>query len=387
LTSRQKNCSKELLNSRFPTFVDFFAGSGLVTQGAKHVCTPVWSNDICPKKAGIYTANHGDDHFHLGSIKDVKGGEIPHGEIVWASFPCQDLSLAGKMGGITASRSGLFWEWLRVLDEMPVKPAVIALENVIGLLSAKGGADFHLLYKALRERSYKVGVMVMDAREWVPQSRPRVFVVAAQEPIDTSDLEDNGPNWLHPEPVRKAIAPLDDIVFWSMPLPKKRSESLSDLIDWDAPVFDEARSSALFSIVAPRHRDLLSHLSPYARAVFPGYRRTRNGKQVLELRFDNLSGCLRTAEGGSSRQFVLLHEAGKWSARLITPREAARLMGAPESYRLSKSYNESYNAMGDAVAVPVVKHLVDHLLVPLVHRSQTHVPRSSRPASRIRLSA
>ena len=53
-----------------PTFVDFFAGSGLVTQGVKHACAPVWANDICPRKAAIYTANHGPGHFHPGSIKD-----------------------------------------------------------------------------------------------------------------------------------------------------------------------------------------------------------------------------------------------------------------------------------------------------------------------------
>lgn len=136
-----------------PTFVEFFAGSGLVTQGAKHACVPVWSNDICAKKASIYRANHGDEHFHLGSIEDVRGADIPRADIVWASFPCQDLSLAGKMGGLTASRSGLFWEWLRVLDEMPEKPSVIGLENVVGLLSANCGHDFRILYQALSERS------------------------------------------------------------------------------------------------------------------------------------------------------------------------------------------------------------------------------------------
>ena len=353
------------LIQRFPTFVDFFAGSGLVTQGAKHACVPVWSNDICPKKAAIYTANHGDDHFHLGSIEHVSGKAIPKGDIVWASFPCQDLSLAGKMGGLAASRSGLFWEWLRVLDEMPVRPSVLALENVVGLLSANGGEDFQLLYQALRERSYKVGPMLLDARLWVPQSRPRIFIVAVQDHIDTSSLEDNGPNWLHPSPVLKAIAPLDDIVFWSMPRPTKRPKTLTEVIDWDASVFNEERASALFYLVAPKHQELLDRLQLSHRAVFPGYRRTRNGKQVLELRFDDLSGCLRTAEGGSSCQFLLLHDAGEWKARLITPREAARLMGATECYRLSTSYNESYNAMGDAVVVPVVKHLVDYLLVPL----------------------
>lgn len=289
------------------------------------------------------------------------------------------------MGGITASRSGMFWEWLRVLDEMPTKPTVIALENVVGLLSANGGADFHLLYEALRQRGYKVGPMLLDARLWVPQSRPRVFVVAVKESIDTSSLEDNGPNWLHPEPVRKAVASLDDVVFWAMPLPRKRAKNLSDLIDWDAPVFDQDRASSLFSIIAARHREQLERLPDQHRSVFPGYRRTRNGNQVLELRFDDISGCLRTAEGGSSRQFVLLHDAGKWKARLITPREAALLMGAPKNYRLSSSYNESYNAMGDAVVVPVVKHLVDHLFAPLIHAA--HAERPSSPTPRVRVLA
>ena len=348
-----------------PTFVDFFAGSGLVTQGVKHSCTPVWSNDICTKKAAIYTVNHGDGHFHLGSIEHVCGAEIPHCDIVWASFPCQDLSLAGKMGGLAASRSGLFWEWLRVLDEMPVKPSVIALENVVGLLSANGGEDFRLLYHALRNRSYKVGPMLLDARLWVPQSRPRVFIVAVQDHIDTTDFEDHGPNWLHPDPVLKAIAPLDDMIFWYMPRPNKRPKTLTELIEWDAPVFDSERAAALFSLLAPKHQQLLDKLPLNQRAVFPGYRRTRHGKQVLEIRFDDLSGCLRTAEGGSSCQFLLLHDAKEWKARKITPREAALLMGAPHSYQLSKSYNESYNAMGDAVVVPVVRHLVDHLLHPL----------------------
>lgn len=361
------------MNQLLPTFVDFFAGSGLVTQGAIHACLPVWSNDICPKKAAIYIANHGSDHFHLGSIEHVCGAEIPQGDIVWASFPCQDLSLAGKMGGLAASRSGLFWQWLRVLDEMPVKPAVIALENVVGLLSSNGGEDFRLLYQALRERSYKVGPILLDARHWVPQSRPRIFVVAAQDHIDTTPLEDHGPNWLHPDPVLKAIAPLNDIVFWSMVRPTKRPKTLTDLIDWDAPVFSEERAAALFALVASKHQELLNRLPIARRAVFPGYRRTRNGKQVLELRFDDLSGCLRTAEGGSSCQFLLLHDAGNWRARLITPREAARLMGAPEHFRLSTSYHESYNAMGDAVVVPVVKHLVDHLLSPLAFQKRSTI--------------
>ena len=358
-----------------------------MTEGAKHDCVPVWSNDICARKAACYRSNHGDDHFHLGSIEAVSGEAIPYGDIVWASFPCQDLSLAGKMGGLAASRSGLFWEWLRVLDEMPCKPSVIALENVVGLLSANGGEDYRLLHRALQQRDYKVGPMLLDARQWLPHSRPRVFVVAVAQRIDSTLFEDSGPSWIHPLRVRKAMAHLEDCVFWSLPLPPGRTERLSDLIEWDAPCFESEQTRSLMAIIAPRHLTLLEKLPKTRRAVFPGYRRTRNGKQVLELRFDDTSGCLRTAEGGSSRQFLILRDRGQWKARLITTREAARLMGAPDSYRLPASYNEAYNAMGDAVAVPVVKHLVDHLLAPLARIGRSHVTRSFTASPRVRLIA
>src|SRR5581483_5679108 len=107
------------------TALDFFAGSGLVTLGLRPHFNVVWANDICRRKADIYTANFGNKHFQPGSIEDVHGAQLPYAHLSWASFPCQDLSLAGNMAGMDAgSRSGLFWQWLRVLDEMPRKPPV-----------------------------------------------------------------------------------------------------------------------------------------------------------------------------------------------------------------------------------------------------------------------
>ncbi|MCQ5042519.1 DNA cytosine methyltransferase [Dysosmobacter welbionis] len=112
------------------TMHEFFAGSGLVAYGLKGMIATVWANDISEQKAAVYEANLGNDHFKLGDIKDVKGTELPFAHLSWASFPCQDLSLAGSMGGIHAARSGLVWEWLRVLDEMTQKPKILLLENV-----------------------------------------------------------------------------------------------------------------------------------------------------------------------------------------------------------------------------------------------------------------
>ena len=101
---------------------------------------------------------------------------------------------------------------------------------------------------------------------------------------------------------------------------------------------------------------------------FPAYKRTRKGRQVLELRFDGIAGCLRTPEGGSSRQILVITENGDIRTRLLTVRETARLMGAPDDYKLPGSYNDGYKAMGDAVAVPVARFLAENLLAPIAAR-------------------
>ena len=161
------------------TMHEFFAGSGLVAYGLKGMIATVWANDISEQKAAVYEANLGNDHFKLGDIKDVKGTELPFAHLSWASFPCQDLSLAGSMGGIHAARSGLVWEWLRVLDEMTQKPKILLLENVAGLLSTNNGDNYRVLHMALVERDYDCGAIMLNASHFVPQSRPRVFTVPA----------------------------------------------------------------------------------------------------------------------------------------------------------------------------------------------------------------
>lgn len=355
-----------------PTVIEFFAGSGLVTSGLKSYCSVLWANDICSKKAQVYCKNHGASEFQLDDLCNIEGVNLPKADISWASFPCQDLSLAGNMKGIQASRSGMFWEWLRVIDEMPHKPKVLCLENVVGLVSTRGGADYRTLHHALEQRGYRVGPMLLDAVHWLPQSRRRIFVVAVQHKIDSSYCEDAGPNWAHPPLVQKACVKLQNVVWWNIPNPNRQVLGLSDIIEWNAPCFEGKKKENLFNLIPERHRKQIEHYSAFCdRAVFPGYRRTRKGKQVLELRFDNVSGCLRTAEGGSSRQFVVIWNENNWSVRLITVREAARLMGASDSYWLSDVYNDSYTAMGDAVAVPVVEFLAKNLLSVLAKRKAT----------------
>src|SRR3546814_4984080 len=100
-----------------------------------------------------------------------------------------------------------------------------------------------------------------------------------------------------------------------------------------------------------------------------------NGGKVqrAEIRFDDVAGCLRTPNGGSSRQTIMVIEGKRVRSRLLSPREAARLMGLPDTYALPKNYNDAYHLAGDGVAVPVVRFLAEHILEPLLAaRSEEH---------------
>ena len=197
------------------TMHEFFAGSGLVAYGLKGMFAPIWANDISEQKAAVYEANFGCEHFELGDIKDVNGRDLPFAHLSWASFPCQDLSLAGSLGGIHASRSGLVWEWLRVLDEMEEKPRILTLENVTGLLSTNGGDNYRVLHMALVERGYDCGAIVLNASHFVPQSRPRVFVIAVQHGYAIpAYLTGDAPCWLHNKAASDLGRSLPGWIWW-----------------------------------------------------------------------------------------------------------------------------------------------------------------------------
>jgi DNA (cytosine-5)-methyltransferase 1 len=338
---------------------EFFAGSGLVACGLEGMFSPIWANDISERKAGVYRSNFRSDHFVLDDIKNINGADLPYAHLSWASFPCQDLSLAGSLGGIDAARSGLVWEWLRILREMPERPAILLIENVAGLLSANKGQNYAKLHHALLELGYKSGAMLIDAVHFVPQSRLRVFVIAVGCDVAVpQELMDTGPNWLHNKAAVNLGKVLPEWIWWRAEKPPKRRNHLTDNINLSAP-YDK---DEVLRLMSPRHKEKLDSLE---NAVATGYRRTREGKQRLELRFDGVAGCLRTPEGGSSKQFLIVKRDGEAHARLLSPREAARLMGAPDSFVLPDTYNDGYKAMGDAVVLPVATFIGEMFLTKL----------------------
>jgi DNA (cytosine-5)-methyltransferase 1 len=341
------------------TMHEFFAGTGLVAYGLKNMFAPVWANDISRQKADVYAANFHSEHFLLEDIKNVRGVDLPYAHLSWASFPCQDLSLAGSIGGIDACRSGLVWEWLRVLDEMPEKPRILVVENVSGLLSTSKGENYIKLHKALIQRGYDCGAIVLDASLFLPQSRPRVFVIAVQREYHIPEnLIGPGPCWLHSKAARELGKELPGWIWWYTEKPPKRGLNLKEIIEPNVP-FDK---DDVIRLIPEKHK---AKLEKYETIYVTGYRRTRHGRQQLELRFDGLAGCLRTPEGGSSKQFLVVKKNGELHARFLTIREAACLMGVPDSFILPGSYNDGYKAMGDAVAVPVARFIGERFLVKI----------------------
>ena len=350
-----------------PTFLDFFAGSGLVSEGIKPWLKTIWSNDICQKKALVYAANHSDHPMVVKDICELSASSIPEADVSWASFPCVDLSLAGNLAGITGKRSGLVWKWLELMENMFSPPPVLVIENVAGLISASDSVHYRQLHMALSRMGYNVGPLLKNADKWVPQSRLRVFIIAVKQGVPIDDFVQNSPSWAFPNALLESGRGLENLVFWKVPVPLDSLPKLVDVLDLNAPCDNDFKRNRNIEMIPKVHLERLLR-DPADISAAPGYKRTRAGKQVLELRFDGIAGCLRTPKGGSSRQYVVIKAGTELRTRLLTVREVARLMGAPETFKIPGTYNDAYAAMGDAVALPVVSFLAQHLIYPLANR-------------------
>jgi DNA (cytosine-5)-methyltransferase 1 len=373
-----------------PSYYEFFAGGGMARAGLGEAWSCLFANDIDAKKGASYAANWGDEHLAIGDVSTLTTNDLPgRADLAWASFPCQDLSLAGDGAGLNGERSGTFWPFWRLMQALGKKeraPSLIVLENVCGTLSSHGGKDFASLGASLIG-GYRFGALVMDAVRFVPQSRPRLFVVGVRKDRDIPPrLTALEPDALwHPSHLVSAYQKLSQRskaawIWWRLPAPPARESTFSELVE-DEPQgvawHTAAETRRLLSLMSPINRHKVEEAKGAGgRKVGGVYKRTRkdeNGKraQRAEVRFDEISGCLRTPVGGSSRQTLVIVENGKVRSRLLSPREAARLMGLPDTYILPKNYNEAYHLAGDGLVIPVVRHLAAHLLEPLLAPAKT----------------
>lgn len=367
-------------------FYEFFCGGGMVRAGLGSEWKCVFANDIDEKKAVSYVANWGKDRLKVCDVAAVETSSLPGvADLAWASFPCQDLSLAGSGAGLKGERSGTFWPFWRLMERLKNEsraPRLIVLENVYGTLTSHGGEDFTAIANALARGGYRFGGVVMDAVHFVPQSRPRLFIIGAHEAVSI-------PKWLiqkqdeklwQPLAVKEAAGRLAGMAsrqwqWWSLPAPSLRKTAFSELIEWE-PTGVEWHSyeetHRLLRMMSPVNKAKLKAARESGhRMIGAVYKRTRkeaNGKKVqrAEVRFDDIAGCLRTPVGGSSRQSIIVVDGQRVRSRLLSTREGARLMGLPDSYILPENYNEGYHLVGDGVVVPVVRFLSEQLLEPLL---------------------
>jgi DNA (cytosine-5)-methyltransferase 1 len=362
------------------TFAEYFAGIGLMRLGLEETGWSInYANDIDSDKRDMYRHHFedADEHFALGDIHSLAAAEIPESHLATASFPCNDLSLAGMRSGLGGKQSSAFWGFIRILKEMGERrPPLVLLENVAGFLTSHGGEDIRVALSALNQLGYGVDVLILDAERFVPQSRVRLFVVGSRLESKGS-LEIAEPTAFYESAVRpKAVAqfifdhPEIDWKLRNLPNPPKREKTLADIVE-DLPDesdfwWSEERANYLISQMSSKHSAILEAMRCAPSWSYGTvFRRVRNKRSMAELRIDGIAGCLRTPRGGSGRQILLQAGYGKVKVRLLTPRECARLMGA-DDFQINTSLNKALFGFGDAVCVPVITWLARNYLDPLL---------------------
>lgn len=375
------------------TFYEFFAGGGMARTGLGDSWNCLFANEFCEKKAAAYRLNFPPaKELKVADVAKLSPEDLPgQATLAWASFPCQDLSLAGNGRGLDGARSGTFhafWNLMTLVGVAGRAVPVVVLENVAGAITSNNGRDFQAILKALTDQDYRVGAVNIDASRFLPQSRPRVFFIAVKRSVAVPQAlvqKEPGCSW-HSKALVAAYEDLPEAlksawIWWRLPEPPRMTATLTELIEseprgvtWHAP----EETARLVSMMSPANLEKLRKAQNYGKTIAGTiYKRMRLDEsgikaQRAEVRFDQISGCLRTPTGGSSRQLVLVVEGDSVRSRLLSPREAARLMGVPESYILPEKYNDAYHLMGDGLAVPVVAWLEQHLLAPIAQVIRLH---------------
>lgn len=353
---------------------EFFAGIGLVRLALERQGWHVkFANDIDGKKAEMYRHNWTkEDHLVVGDIHELKPDQVPACTLFTASFPCNDLSIAGRWEGLHGRESSSFWGLVRLIDELGTRrPSLVMLENVVGFLQSHGGKDLEEALSALNRLGYTVDAMILNAVHWVPQSRPRLFVVAKRDGggdrRSFALMSD-----ARPEPLFNFINSHQDIRWDIRPLPPlprsctRLADIVEDLPDDDPHWWNCKRAEYFLGQMSAKHMEQATQMIAGSSVTYAtAFRRVRHKKSMAELRTDGIAGCLRTPRGGSGRQILFKAGNGRYQVRLLTARECARLQGVPDSYVIDVPMNQALFGFGDAVCVPAVEWIAQHYLTPV----------------------
>ncbi len=363
------------------TVAEYFAGIGLFRMGLEAAGWRVaYANDWSDERAQMYEGFFGES-YQVKDIFSVAVEDVPQATLATCSFPCIDLSLAGKGEGINGRHSGAFWGFYEILKRQGEKaPPIVLLENVTGWLYSNGGKDFGATAKSLNELGYACDAFMLNARSFVPQSRPRLFMAG----VKSTAVEDDSPYFssrskkLMP-PRLKTLMLENDSVRWArlnIPEPPTyKNEGLSEYIierlsQDDPRWWSEDKVDKHLAMMPLSHLEMVKRMAGQKKVRYRTFfRRRRPAGQQAEVRTDDIAGCLRTAVGGSGKQFLVAAGNASIQMRTLTAREYARLQGVPDRFPIvANTERQSLSAFGDAVCVPVVKWLATEVLRPLTER-------------------
>lgn len=312
-------------------------------------------------------------HFpHAKLFDDVhKIGKETHGrksiDLICGGFPCQDLSLAGKRAGLAGERSGLWFEFARVVDEL--EPQWVVVENVPGLLSSNKGRDFAVIIQWLVKRGYGVAWRVLDAQYFgVPQRRRRVFIVASLGDGRAAEVlfeSDSGTG--NTESGRKAG---EEVAFTLRANSSHNGSGDGAFVAWPSRLIAQSLTGANTQNnggggITDRSTPTLivmAHGQANAEVVSdgePSLTRNREAPILFDARngveTGNVSMTLQAGAGhhGYSVNATPLLRLG--GVRRLMPIECERLQGFPDGWTDGQSDSARYRQLGNAVAVPVAE--------------------------------
>ena len=326
------------------TFIDLFAGIGgmrlgFEAAGGRCVFTSEW--DVYAQRT--YTENFPDEHAIAGDITKIDARKIPDHDVLLAGFPCQPFSLAGvskknalgRPHGFECTTQGtLFFDVQRIIARK--RPAAFLLENVKNLVSHDRGNTFRVVMDILeRQLGYKVSPMVVDGRRFVPQHRQRILIVGFREDV--------GFDW------ERVLAGMPGVADG----PKLRTilhpEDGSECdVDGSRYILPDGKVQKKYTLTDR----LWSYLQGYAEK----HRLAGNGFGCSVVGPNDTSRTLsaRYYKDGSE---ILISRGRRKNPRRLTPRECARLMGYPDSFRIPVSDTRAYKQFGNSVVVPLITHV------------------------------
>lgn len=337
------------------TFIDLFAGIGGMRKGFESVggrC--IFTSEWNEWSRQTYLENFRDSHEIVGDIVPYEAAEIPDHDVLLAGFPCQPFSIAGvskknalgRPHGFECTTQGtLFFDVARIIAAK--RPKAFLLENVKNLASHDGGNTFRVIRETLaNELGYHIQWKVIDGQSFVPQHRERILIVGFREPTGFS-FDD----FRHPETGPK----LGSILH-----PEDGSEEAE-------PRYTSGELAKVHSKYV-----LTDKLWAYLVAYAAKHKAAGNGFGYGLVTRDMIARTLSARYYKDGSEILVSRGRGKKkNPRRLTPRECARLMGYPDTYKIPVSDTQAYKQFGNSVVVPVIAEIA-RLMLPHIRLLQRY---------------